>query len=159
DGQDYVLMHFGKNPQSFQLVGGRREADETAVQALTREISEEMQEAKIELGRDYEVSEPLDISFCYQSTRTGAFTKFNISHFIATDMKAPPKLSANLRWIGLHEISKGRTTEGQRILPPPESVKPLSALLERAKPSFAADVDPGAHMPIPDQAQFISEPV
>src|SRR5208283_2428663 len=30
DGKEYVLMHFGRNPQRFQLVGGRIEEGETA---------------------------------------------------------------------------------------------------------------------------------
>jgi hypothetical protein len=149
DGSLYFLMHFGKNPQRFQLVGGRIEEGESAEDAAKRETAEEMPDARIEFGKDYKLSEPREISFFYQSTRTGAFTKFNVTHYVAIGMKGPPKLSANLRWVKLDEILQGETTEGNRILPAPQDVGPLIDLLSNAELSFTATIDPSSHMPVP----------
>jgi predicted nucleotide-binding protein/8-oxo-dGTP pyrophosphatase MutT (NUDIX family) len=142
DGEDYFLMHFGKNPQRFQLVGGKIEGRETPQEALLREMDEEIPADRLELGKDYKLSEPREIPFFYQSTRTGAFTQYNIFHFLATDMKGPPRLSRNLRWVRLNEIARGRTKDGEGILPPSEHVQPLIELLKDAQLSFIATIDP-----------------
>src|SRR5262249_23903213 len=80
DHSPYFLMFFGKHRQRFQLVGGKVESNEGPLDAAKREIDEEVRPAAPQL--EYQLSGPSeDLDFLYQSTRTGAFTKFHVYHF------------------------------------------------------------------------------
>jgi 8-oxo-dGTP pyrophosphatase MutT (NUDIX family) len=141
DGSSRFLMRLGRNTKKVQMIGGHVEMGEDPLQAVNREIAEEMPSANLQFSVDYKLSEPFTIKFSDFSIRTGAYTEYTVWHYFATSMNGPPEKSADLKWVTVDELRAGKTSDGLEILPNPRNIAPLIAALSSATPSFAMKID------------------
>ena len=90
------------------------DADELTV--MKREIAEELPQAHLVHGQDYETKELVrDLRLQAMSPTFGAYTEYVFTFYQAFIERSQLVLGPTDRWVTYNELSRGRTSDGQRI--------------------------------------------
>jgi hypothetical protein len=107
-GKSELLFQFDRNARRYQFIGGRyspRDNDDMH-QTIIREISEELPNNTLQVGRDYHLTllvENLTTPPVISPT-FGALTQYSFTLFHMHDLHAPLKLGYSDRWLPLEDV-------------------------------------------------------
>lgn len=136
NGHDAWLAQWNEGWESFALLGGQREGDETFRQCVEREVIEELEIPGGEAA-GFAVGAEMPLDYVAWSRRAGEYTAYTTRVFPVT--LSPRRLAASnvaekklhLHWLTEAEIRKQETTDGRRVSETVEVLLTMSGQLPR----------------------------
>jgi 8-oxo-dGTP pyrophosphatase MutT (NUDIX family) len=112
----YLHQWDGRSRQ-FQLIGGKVREGESPLHAANREMNEELSEASLVAGVDYELSCLPDqpVEYVSVSRTYGALTRYECYFFSSRFKIGSLSLSQSDRWLTVQEMGDGQTYDGRRV--------------------------------------------
>ncbi|MCI0144056.1 hypothetical protein KNN17_21080 [Arthrobacter bambusae] len=149
------LVRWDSKANSFQLVGGHHRAtDESADEAILRELEEEIP-SFVSSGLD-QLSRGPKSDATQVSHTFGALTQYRMQFYTITFAKGPPALAPSERWATFGELVNQRTRQGERInlLGLSRAVGNLGDYLKELPSSYQAPIRPSKRQIASQFAKF-----
>ncbi len=144
EGRIYLLHQWDQQAERYQLIGGKRRAEETPEQTAVREALEELPQAALVAGRTLFVkAAPIEPFEDWNVSPTyGALTRYDLHIFQAQVKGTGLTLSESDLWISLDEAVAGRTHRGAAIAPMAGQIAARDGDFLESLPPSVAQADP-----------------
>lgn len=139
--KEYFLMHLDEKSHYYQMIGGKIKNNESPLDALLREMNEEIPNFNLKHDKDFSIIE-LDQDFneiSFVSPKYGVITKYFVKQYYIQFIK-PLQLKGSLRWVSKEELSIGVTEDGFGLIPPADEFKSVYKKIPEKIFSFSESI-------------------